>query len=143
VICGYDWDSERYYILDEYKRSEATTEQHAIEIRKLLDKWGCEMTFIDAAAQQTKFDFAQNYDISTNNAKKSVLDGIAAVGVLCEQRRLWVHEDCEEVLKSLDQYKWDPNAALMKEKPVHNDASHMADALRYAIYSFEVSGSTF
>lgn len=143
VVCGYDWNTERYYVLDEYKRAEATTEQHAIEIRKLLDKWGCEMTFIDAAAQQTKFDFAQNYDISTNNAKKSVLDGIAAVGVLCEQRRLWVHEDCEEVLKSLDQYKWDPNAALLKEKPVHNDASHLADALRYAIYSFEVSGSTF
>ena len=31
---------------------------------------------IDSAAQQTRFDFAQNYDITTVNAKKSVLDGI-------------------------------------------------------------------
>ena len=46
-------------------------------------------------------------------------------------------------LSCLDQYQWDPNPNLAKEKPKHNRASHMADALRYALYSFETSQSGF
>ena len=47
--------------------------------RKLIDKWDIDYIYIDSAAQQTRYDFAQNYDISTINAKKSVLDGIGHV----------------------------------------------------------------
>ena len=96
-----------------------------------------------AAAQQTRFDFAQNYDISTINAKKSVLDGIGHVAAICDNDRLIVDQRCHETLISLDQYQWDPNPNLLKEKPKHNMASHMADALRYALYSFETSVTSF
>jgi hypothetical protein len=68
-VIGYDWDEEKYYVLDEYLDAEKTTEQHAIEIRRLMEKWDIDYIYIDAAAQQTRFDFAQNYDISTINAK--------------------------------------------------------------------------
>ena len=56
--------------------AEKTTEQHAEEISRLIHKWDIDYIYIDSAAQQTRFDFAQNYDISTINAKKSLLDGI-------------------------------------------------------------------
>ena len=142
-VIGYDWDKEVYYLLDEYLNSERTTEQHAIEIRKLIDKWDIDYIYIDSAAQQTRFDFAQNYDISTLNAKKSVLDGIGHVGGIIDNDKLIVHQKCAESLICLDQYQWDPNPNLLKEKPKHNYASHMADALRYALYSFETSATTF
>ena len=99
--------------------------------------------YIDSAAQQTRFDFAQNYDITTINAKKSVLDGIGHVGGIVDNDKLFVHQTCKESLMCLDQYQWDPNPNLLKEKPKHNYASHMADALRYALYSFETSATTF
>ena len=142
-VMAYDWDAERYYLLDEYFDSERTTEQHAIEIGKLVDKWGIDYIYIDSAAQQTRFDFAQNYDITTINAKKSVLDGIGHVGGIIDNDRLTVHQRCEESLISLDQYQWDPNPNLLREKPKHNYACHMADALRYALYSFETSVTSF
>ena len=142
-VIGYDWDKEVYYLLDEYLNSERTTEQHAIEIRKLIDKWDIDYIYIDSAAQQTRFDFAQNYDISTLNAKKSVLDGIGHVGGIIDNDKLIVHQKCAESLICLEQYQWDPNPNLLKEKPKHNYASHMADALRYALYSFETSATTF
>ena len=142
-VIGYDWDKEIYYLLDEYLNSERTTEQHAVEIRKLIDKWDIDYIYIDSAAQQTRFDFAQNYDISTLNAKKSVLDGIGHVGGIVDNDKLMVHQKCAESLICLDQYQWDPNPNLLKEKPKHNYASHMADALRYALYSFETSATTF
>ena len=142
-VMAYDWDAEKYYLLDEYFDSERTTEQHAIEIGKLVDKWNIDYIYIDSAAQQTRFDFAQNYDITTINAKKSVLDGIGHVGGIIDNDKLTVHQRCEESLISLDQYQWDPNPNLLREKPKHNYACHMADALRYALYSFETSVTSF
>lgn len=142
-VIGYDWDSEKYYLLDEYLDAEKTTEQHAAEIRRLVERWNIDYIYIDSAAQQTRFDFAQNYDISTINAKKSVLDGIAHVAGIVDNSNLIVDQRCKESLSCLDQYQWDPNPNLAREKPKHNMASHMADALRYAMYSFETSTTGF
>ena len=142
-VIAYDWEAETYYVLDEYMNNERTTEQHANEISRLMNRWNIDFIFIDSAAQQTRFDFAQQYDISTNNAKKSVLDGIAHVERIVDNDKLIVDQNCKETLASLDQYQWDPNPNLAKEKPRHNMASHMADALRYALYSFETSSTSF
>ena len=142
-VIAYDWDAKKYYLVDEYMDAEKTTEQHAAQIQKLIHKWDIDYIYIDSAAQQTRFDFAQNYDITTINAKKSVLDGIGHVAGIVDNDNLIVHQACKESLASLDQYQWDPNPNLAREKPKHNMASHMSDALRYAIYSFETSSSSF
>ena len=142
-VLAYDWDEKKYYLLDEYLDAERTTEQHATEIRKLIDKWDIDWIYIDSAAQQTRFDFAQNYDITTINAKKSVLDGIGHVAGIVDNDDLIVEQTCREALIALDQYQWDSNPNLMKERPKHDGASHMADALRYALYTFETSATSF
>ena len=142
-VIAYDWDLEKYYVLAEYYDSEKTTDRHAEEIRKLSDTYNIDYIYIDAAAAQTRFDFAQNYDITTINAKKSIIDGIGHVAGIVDNNNLIVDQRCVETLASLDQYQWDPNPNLVKEKPKHNKASHMADALRYALYSFETSQTTF
>ena len=142
-VIAYDWDEDKYYLLDEYFDAEKTTEQHATQIQRLIDRWDIDFIYIDSAAQQTRFDFAQNYDITTINAKKSVLDGIGHVSSLVDNDKLYVDQQASESLSCLDAYQWDPNPNLMKERPKHNMASHMADALRYALYSFETSQISF
>ena len=142
-VIGYEWDEKKFYLLDEYLDSERTTEQHAVQIQKLIDKWEIDYIYIDSAAQQTRFDFAQNYDITTINAKKSVLDGIGHVAGVIDNDKLIVNQTCRESLMALDQYQWDPNPNLLKEKPKHNQASHMADAIRYALYTFETTATSF
>ena len=142
-VIAYDWDSGKYYVLSEYYDSEKTTEKHAEEIRDQIHKHDIDYIYIDSAAQQTRFDFAQNYDISTINAKKSIIDGIGHVAAIVDNNNLIVDQRCAETLACLDMYQWDPNPNLLKEKPKHNKASHMADALRYAIYSFETSQTGF
>jgi len=142
-VIAYDWDSKNYYLVDEYLDAEKTTEQHAAQIQKLIHKWDIDYIYIDSAAQQTRFDFAQNYDITTINAKKSVLDGIGFVGGIVDNDTLLVDQQCKESLSCLDQYQWDPNPNLMREKPKHDGSSHMADAIRYALYTFETSITTF
>tara|TARA_B110000503_G_scaffold142929_1_gene241672 strand:- start:773 stop:2077 length:1305 start_codon:yes stop_codon:yes gene_type:complete len=142
-VIAYDWDEEKYYLVDEYLNAERTTEQHAIEIQKLIDRWDIDYIYIDSAAQQTRFDLAQNYDISTINAKKSVLDGIGHVSSLIDNDNLYVDQECKQSLICLDSYQWDPNPNLVREKPKHNMASHMADGLRYALYSFQTANISF
>jgi len=142
-VIAYDWGAEQYYLVDEYLNNERTTEQHAVEIQKLIDRWDIDYIYIDSAAQQTRFDFAQNYDISTINAKKSVLDGIGHVAAIVDNGTLFIDQECKQALTCLDAYQWDPNPNLIKEKPKHNMASHMADALRYALYSFQTANISF
>lgn len=142
-VLGYDWDSEKFYVFDEYLDAERTTDKHAAEIQKLIKKWDIDYIYIDSAAQQTRFDFAQNFDISTINAKKSLTDGIGHIASIIDNGNLIVDQRCEHTLRCLDQYQWDPNPNLVREKPKHNFASHMADALRYGIYSFETVSSGF
>ena len=142
-VIAYNWDEDKYYLLDEYFDAEKTTEQHATQIQRLIDRWDIDFIYIDSAAQQTRFDFAQNYDITTINAKKSVLDGIGHVSSLVDNDKLYVDQQCKESLICLEAYQWDPNPNLMKERPKHDKASHMADALRYALYSFETAAISF
>ena len=142
-VIAYDWDEEKYYLIDEYMDAEKTTEQHAIQIQERIQKYGIDYIYIDSAAQQTRFDFAQNYDISTINAKKSVLDGIGHCSTIVDNDRLIIDQRCANTLSAVDQYQWDPNPNLMKEKPKHNMAIHMSDALRYALYTFETTATSF
>ena len=142
-VVAYDWDLQKFYLIDEYMNAERTTEQHAKEINALVDKYLIDWIYIDSAAQQTRFDFAQNYDISTINAKKSVLDGISHAAGIIDNDNLIVDQKCRHVLEAVDQYQWDINPNLLKERPKHNMASHMSDALRYGLYTFETSASTF
>jgi len=80
---------------------------------------------------------------STINAKKSVLDGIGHVSNIIDNNKLIIDQTAEESLACVDAYQWDPNPNLIKEKPKHNKASHMADAMRYALYSFITANTTF
>ena len=136
------WDGEKYYAIDEYYDSEKTTAKHAESIRELEERYDIQFIFIDSAAQQTRYDWAVEYDLSTINANKSVLDGIAYVQMLVENDKLIVDPKCEHLLQCLDQYRWDPNENLLKERPVHDEYSHMADALRYALYTYQTSIGT-
>ena len=126
-----------FHIVDEYLDN-ATTEKHAEAVRTLVDKWDIELTFIDSAAAQFGADFTYTYDISTTKSKKDVLPGIAYLQALVEQDKIFVAPHCVHTLAALDQYRWDQRDGLTKSKPVHDIHSHMADALRYAIYSFTI-----
>ena len=88
AFCVFAYDGEKYYCLEEYYAAERTTEEHAGHISEIIRRREVDYCFIDAAAAQTRYDFAQNYDISTENAKKSVIDGIGYVASLIDNDKL-------------------------------------------------------
>jgi hypothetical protein len=140
VVIVYDMIHDRFHIVAEYLNSEATTADHAKHFSELNKQWRVDMIFIDSAAAQFAADLAYNYDIATTRAKKDVLPGIAYVQTLIEQDRLRVDPSCVHVLAMFDQYRWDQGTketrGIVKEKPFHDQYSHMADAVRYALYTY-------
>jgi len=140
VVLAYRPSTDSYHIVDEYQESQSTTDGHAARMQELIDRWRLETIFIDSAAAQFAADLAYTHDIATIKAKKSVLDGIAFVQALVEQGRIRVSPHCEQTRIMFNQYRWDPKETLSKERPEHGMASHIADALRYAVYTFTTGG---
>jgi phage terminase large subunit len=138
VCVVYSWEDDCFYVVDEYLDNEATTEGHAAEFRVLCERWGIETIFIDSAAAQFAADLAYTYDLATTKAKKDVLPGIAYTQTLVAQGRLKVMSHCTHTLAMLDQYRWDTKEGLQRERPKHDEYSHMADALRYALYTYTI-----
>lgn len=148
VVIKYSWDEDLFYIVDEFKEAEKTTDKIAENVKRLMEKWEIDQIYIDSANQQQRFDLAQLYDVPTMNAKKSVLDGIGYVASLVDNDKVIVHQDLEHCLYAFDQYQWNTKelnkkGELASEKPLHNEASHMADAIRYALYSYKVQSGGF
>ena len=135
-VIIYDQTTDWFWIVDEYLENEATTAQHAERFQELISKWGVETLFIDSAAAQFASDLAYIYDIASTKAKKDVLPGIAYVQTLVAQGRLKVAPHCTHSLAVFDQYRWDNKEGLTRERPKHDEYSHMADAIRYALYTY-------
>lgn len=137
LTLKYHYDTDVFYLLEEYQQAELTTAQHAAYIQKTVDKYGVDRIFVDAAAAQFRQDLAYEHGIPSSPSKKSVLDGIMLLQSLFQQDKIIIDSSCTSLIAALQGYAWampDSNV-LTKEKPVHDKNSHMADALRYAIYS--------
>jgi hypothetical protein len=130
---------DKIYIVDEYLLGGVTTAEHAAAIRLLMDKWNIDFIYVDSANQQMRYDFALTHDIPTVNATKSVNDGIGFVSSLFEKRRILISSSCVEVLAAVSNYRWDDREGLINEKPLHDKYSHMADAIRYALYTHSLN----
>lgn len=143
IVLGYDAVAEKYFAVEEYQSAEGTTGKHATELQRLIDKYNIQAVYVDHAAAQTRMDWAYDFNITTIGAKKSVLDGIGFVQNIIERDQLIVDTSCGNLLATLDQYRWDPNPNLIMQKPEHDQYSHMADALRYGIYSYSTSTGVY
>lgn len=135
-------DGHDFYAVAEYLKKENATSQYAEAIQERINEWGMDFIYIDSAHAQTRYDLAYDYDITCTNAKKSILDGIGYVSSIIEHDRLFVDKSCTELINCLDNYRWDDREGLLNERPKHDSHSHMADALRYALYSHSYNVDT-
>ncbi len=120
-------------ILEVWEDSGKSTAQIATRLRETMDYYKAECIYIDSAAAQTRYDLAEIYDITCINADKSVVDGIGFLNTLFQQDRLSVCESCTQGITTIRNLVWDKKSKL--EKLLHNKYIHVADAIRYAVYS--------
>lgn len=135
VVIKYNPETDIYHIVDEFLIAEKTTNVHAAKIQELTDTYSIENIFTDPNNSQFISDLAYLYNIATIKARKDVLPGISHVATIIEQDRLKVSPHCIHTLEMLSMYRWDDKSES-KEKPLHDIHSHIADSIRYALYSF-------
>lgn len=89
-----------------------------------VKEFGSGMTRIDKARQLgVRFTIAGNI---------SIVDGIEAVRSTLS--KVWIDEaKCAKLIKAIENYRqeWDDKRKVYKDKPLHDNFSHAADALRY------------
>lgn len=133
----YQGQTDRFFICNEYEQARLTTQQHAENFSKLMDKYGIDMVFVDYAAAQFAADLAMLYDIQSIKQKKSTLDSIEYIQSLFQQDKLFVLDSCTKHIMMLRNYQWDSEIDPSRDpRPLHDEFSHVQDQFRYAIYSF-------
>jgi len=140
VVLAIDEDARKAYLIDEYMDNGKTTAQYAAVLKKLEEKYDPDIIFGDSAAAQTLYDMAQDYDISIRKAKKAKLEGISFVASFIDNDCLIVDGSCEKSIDALNKYQWKEQLGnrdeYTRQDTIHNEASHINDALRYCLYSY-------
>lgn len=131
-------DGECYFIVDNYVAKKAITSVHAKKIKELIDRWNIDNIYIDPAAAQARADLAYEHDIYCDKAIKSINDGINHIQNIVEKNNLLFDEkNALATFNAMVSYRW--NTKTETQKPVHDEHSHLSDAVRYAIYSHHKS----
>lgn len=89
---------------------------------------------------KSRKDVFREYGVNVQPIKKSLVnDGIEAVRIMLENA--WIDSSCVDLIDSLDKYskEYDEVRNVWKNKPLHNEYSHIADAVRYLALSPSVT----
>lgn len=135
VVCYYDSEEDHFHFVWDYLSAGKSTDVHCAVLSEQYYKHDVDLIFVDAANAQFREDMVSLYDLPSNAAKKSVLDGIGYVQGLIERGKVTFDPSCTFLIEAMINYRWDPNENLQKPRPVHDVHSHIADALRYVLYS--------
>lgn len=136
LVLKYHHESDTFYLVWDYLVAGGNTAVHAEAFLAADAQYRIDMVFCDPAAAQFREDLVSMFDFPSNAANKSILDGISYVQRIIQQGKLIVHSGCVDTLSMLNNFRWDLNPNLTKPKTVHDVHSHLADSLRYAIYSY-------
>ena len=135
-------DGHNFYIVAESQFVPRSTSEIADMLNGHLFTHDLDFIYIDSAAKATSLDLAYEHDIQTTKSKKDILPGIGYVQSLIEHNRLFVDESCELTIATLENYRWDDREGLISERPKHDPFSHIADAIRYALYTHSTNMDT-
>jgi PBSX family phage terminase large subunit len=128
--------NHNYYVIDEYFAKHRTIENHAQSIK--ASKWDALVMrrWADPSSAQERTDL-DRHNVSSYPANNDIKAGINCVERLLEVGRLYVAQNCVNLLSEIGQYQYKvKDGKNTKDEPV-DYANHTMDALRYAIYSEE------
>jgi len=125
----------REYYFDSRKRGKRKTDgEYAADLKAFIGEMSGEnypvYLIIDPSAASFKLEI-RRLGLRVKDADNAVLEGIRLVSNLLENKKLYIHTSCKNLIMEFGAYMWDIQAAERgKEQPIKaND--HALDALRY------------
>lgn len=130
-LCG-----DKLYIIKEYKKSNLRNTQLVADLVEFIGHYSIKGMTIDSAAASFILD-VKKAGIHLTECDKSIEDGIASIGTLIAENKLFIYKGCAETIKEFKSYSWDAKKSQSSGKDVVvklND--DLLDALRYLVNTF-------
>jgi PBSX family phage terminase large subunit len=141
VICGVRpnrWPQitiEEEYYYDSVKQGrQKTDDELAADIKRFIGYRNVSAVYVDPSAASLKIEL-RNRGLPVIDAKNDVIPGIKVTSKFIAGKNIVVQKGCKTLIEVLQSYCWDPAAADRGEDRPLKKFEHIADALRYAIYT--------
>jgi len=146
VLCGVRpnrWPQitvEAEYYYDSVKQGrQKTDDELANDIKRFIGYHNISSVYVDPSAASLKIEL-RNRGLPVLDAKNDVLAGIKVVSKFVAGKNIVIQKGCKTLIEVMQSYCWDPAAADRGEDKPLKKFEHIADALRYAIYSKFTNG---
>lgn len=128
------WVEDEYYWNSKKTGRAKTNLEYANDVCEFLEPYGVKQLYIDPSAAAMKEELRRKglHPIDANN---DVYNGITHMVSEMRDGNLYVLSKCENTIREIESYVWDPKASERGEdKPLKVD-DHCMDALRYPLYT--------
>lgn len=146
VLCGVRpnrWPQitvEAEYYYDSVKQGrQKTDDELARDIKNFVSYRNISAVYVDPSAASLKLEL-QRRELPVLDAKNDVIPGIRVTSKFIAGKNIVIQKGCKTLIEVLQSYSWDPVAADRGEDRPLKKFEHIADALRYCIYSAFPSG---
>ena len=131
------WVEKEYYWDSKVKMRQKTDTEYAQDMKRFIDGYKVKTIYIDPSAASFKLELQRVIPahISIIEANNDVLEGIRYLSMLLANGTLKICRNCENLLKEIGTYRWDPKASDRGEDKPLKEADHAIDSARYAIMS--------
>lgn len=135
-ICRW---AEKEYVWDSRKMGrQKTNAEYANDVQAFLEPYSVRGVYVDPSAAAFKLELRKR-GIHVIDANNDVVNGINFMTSEMQQGNLFVCEECENLIREIESYVWDPKASLNGEdEPLKKD-DHSLDSTRYAIYTHKIA----
>lgn len=135
---GYKMWAEKEYVWDSKKSGmQKTNYEYVRDVISFLEPYGVSLIYLDPSALSFKIEL-QRQGFQVIAADNDVKAGIEKMTSEMKKGNLFVCSDCENLIREIETYVWDPNEAIKgKDKPKKVD-DHSIDSLRYVVNTHSV-----
>lgn len=146
VLCGIRpnrWPQitveAEYYYDSVVQGRQKTDDELARDIKNFVGYRNISAIYVDPSAASLKLELERK-NLPVISAKNDVLPGIKIVSKFIAGKNIVIQKGCKTLIDVLQSYSWCPAAADRGEDKPLKKFEHIADALRYAIYSRFTTG---
>jgi PBSX family phage terminase large subunit len=126
-------EAEYYY--DSVKKGRQKTDAElAQDIKEFIAHKSVSAIYVDPSAASLKVEL-RRMELPVLDANNDVVEGIKVTSKFIAGKNIVIHKSCTTLHEVLQTYAWDPKAADRGEDKPLKVREHIADALRYAIYT--------
>lgn len=132
------WVEKEYYWDPKKRARQKTNSEFADAVQEFLEPYGVRNIYIDPSAEAFQLELNRR-GMHTVHADNSVEKGIQVTTSEMKKGNLFVMAECENTIRELESYVWDPRAAKKGYDEPLKENDHSVDALRYAINTHKPS----